>query len=152
MRANLGQIYDETITVINKLDARDSAEKQDSYFKRVLHHCMWSTKTSRTVEADGTVDIGTTTVVQIPESENYLPYKAWAKGDKDQSFTICAGDYIVKGVVTEDITAANVKKVLAQYEPESFQIQTFRDATKGDGFTHSTAGIMRFTEAYIVEG
>lgn len=152
MRANLGQIYDETITVVNKLDARDNAEKQDSYFKHILQHCMWSTRTTRSVEPDGTVDIGTTSVVQIPESENYLTYRAWSKGDKDQAFTIRAGDYIVKGVVTEEITAANVKKILAQYEPDSFQVQTFRDATKGEGFTHSTSGIMRFTEAYIVEG
>lgn len=152
MRANLGKIYDETITVINKLDARDSAEKQDSYYKTVLFHCMWSTRTTRSVEPDGTVDVGTTSVVQIPESENYIPYKIWTKEDKSEAFTIRAGDYIVKGVVTEEITAANVKKVLAQYEPDSFQVQAFRNATKGEGFTHSTTGIMRFTEAYIVEG
>lgn len=173
MRANLGEIYNDTITVLNKLDARDGAQKVDTYRKTVLHHCMWSTKATRTVGTDGTVRVGTTQVVQIPENANYKPYRAWVEWLKpqlvtdeetedpeeptddvtnDEYFTIRTGDYIVKGEVIEEVTASTIKKVIPLYEPDAFQVQLFRDATKGAGFTHSTAGILRFTEAYIVEG
>lgn len=153
MRANLGEIYDQTITVINKLDARDSATRQDTYYATVIEHCMWSVKSQRTVETDGTVILGTVHQVQIPESENYLPYREWRKTENHaKAFTIRNGDYIIKGSVEEEINAANLKQIAKLYEPDAFQAQSFRDATKGEGFSHSTDGIMRFTEVYIVEG
>lgn len=153
MRANLGEIYNETITVINILDAKDSDEKQDAYVKHFLDGCMWNIRTARTVEQDGTVTVGTTHVVQIPEDAEYLPYKEWAKlADKSTHFTIRPKDYVVLGKVTEELTALNLRKVILNYEPEAFQVQAFRDATKGKGFEHSVKGIMRFTEPYIVEG
>lgn len=152
MRANLGAIYDKTVTVINKLDARDSALKQDEYFKHEIDHVMWSLVTTRSVAQDGTVTIGTSHRVQIPESESYVPYKKWVGTDHQSVFTVRAGDYVVLGSVAEEVSAATIKKVIAQYEPEAFQVQTFRDATKGDGFTHSTKGVRRFIEPYIIEG
>lgn len=153
MRANLGDIYNETITVINRLDARDSALKQDSYFATVLHNCMWSVKQTRSVQDNGTVVIGTVHQVQIPEAKNYLPYRDWKNAEnRVDSFTLTTGDYIIRGEITEEVTASNVKAVIRQYEPDAFQIQSFRDATKGKGFDSSKAGIMRFTEMYYVEG
>lgn len=152
MRVNLGKIYNQTVTVINKLDARDSSQKQDEYFIHVFDHCMWSLVTTRTVEGDGTVTIGTSHRVQIAENVDYLPYKEWINSDHETVFTVRAGDYVVLGEVTEEVTAANIKKVIQLYEPEAFQVQTFRDATKKEGFDHSTDGIMRFTEPYVIEG
>lgn len=153
MRADLGQIYDETITVVNKLDARDSATKQDTYYATVIDHCMWSVKFQRSVESDGTVVLGTTHQVQIPESENYIPYREWSKAEnRADSFTVRNGDYIVRGKVDEEITATNVKQIVKTYEPDAFQVQAFRGATKGAGFTHSSDGVMRFTEVYVIEG
>lgn len=153
MRADLGKIYDDTITVINKLDAKDSLLKQDSYHKTVIDHCMWSVKSVRNVDNGGTVNIGTVHQVQIPESESYMPYREWRKREnREGSFTLRTGDYIVRGTVEEEIDATNIKKIMNQYEPDVFQIQAFRDATKGQGFDHSTAGIMRFSEVYYVEG
>ncbi len=153
MRANLGQIYDDTITVINKLDARDSALKQDSYFVTTIEHCMWAEKITRAVQSDGTVSIATAHQVQIPEAENYMPYREWRKAEtRADSFTLRAGDYIIRGTVSEEISATTIKNVVKLYEPDAFQIQAFRDATKGAGFEHSTDGIMRFAEVYYVEG
>lgn len=153
MRANLGAIYDDTITIINKLDAKDSALKQDVYYKTKLNHCMWATKTTRTVQSNGTVVISTVHQVQIPESENYQPYRVWKNADnRADSFTLRTVDYVVRGEITEEITASTLKNVIKLYEPDAFQIQAFRDATKGEGFEHSTDGIMRFAEVYYVEG
>lgn len=153
MRVDLGKIYDDTITVINKLDAKDAALKQDAYYKTVLNHCMWSVKQTRSVQDDGTVIIGTVHRVQIPESENYLPYRDWKSADnRDDAFTLSTGDYVILGNVEEDITASNIKAVAKNYEPDAFQIQAFQDATKDEGFEHSTDGVMRFAEMYYVEG
>lgn len=150
MRANLGKIYDTTITVINRLDARDSKQKMDEFKATVVKHCMWSLVTSRTVQLDGTVTIGTSHRVQIPESAFYVPYNEWKSSQA--GFTIRPGDYIIKGVVYDDVTAENYKSVIKRYEPDAFEVQTFRDATKGDGFEHSTYGAKRFVEPYIIEG
>lgn len=153
MRADLGKIYDDTITIVNKLDAKDSALKTDSYFVTTLDHCMWADRVSRTVQSDGTVLVGTTHQVQIPEAENYMPYREWRKAEtRADSFTLRAGDYVIRGKVDEEITASTIKNVVKLYEPDAFQIQAFRDATKGEGLEHSTDGIMRFTEVYYVEG
>lgn len=153
MRADLGAIYDDTITVINKLDAKDSALKQDSYFVTTIEHCMWADKVNRTVQSDGTVNVATSHQVQIPEAENYLPYREWRKAEaRADSFTLRTGDYVVRGKVKEEITASTIKNVMKLYEPDAFQIQAFRDATKGKGFEHSTDGILRFAEMYYVEG
>lgn len=153
MRINLGKVYNEVITIINKIDAKDSEEKMDSFVKHQLEGCMWSIRTQREVQTDGTVTVGTSHIVQIPEDAEYLPYKEWVKlEDKNNNFTISAGDYVIKGIVEEDITASNIRSVVKKYEPDAFQVQMFRDATKGEGFEHSTAGIMRFVEPYIIEG
>lgn len=154
MRVDLGEIYDDTITVLNKLDARDSLLKQDTYYKTTIEHCMWSVKNTRTVQSDGTVVVGTVHSVQIPESENYLPYRKWRQDPeaRESAFTLRTGDYVVRGEVPEQITASNVKKTMNDYEPDVFQIQAFRDATKGTGFDHATGGVMRFAEVYHVEG
>lgn len=152
MRADLGQIYDKTVTVINRLDAKDGGTTYDTYYKHTLPQCMWSLVTTRNVEADGTVTIGTSHRVQIPENPDYMPYKLWVGSDKNKSFTVRAGDYVVLGEVEDEITASNIRKVIAKYEPEAFQVQSFRDATKGAGFNHSVRGIRRFFEPYIIEG
>lgn len=154
MRVDLGKVYDQTITIVNKIDAKDSASKLDAFEKHVLHGCMWSLKTVRTVAEDGTVRIGTSHTVQIPESISYLPYKEWVRlEDRDSRFTIRTDDYIALGEVWEIIdSATTLRKVMANYEPDAFQVRAFRDATKGEGFEHSTAGAMRFAEPYIIEG
>lgn len=154
MRADLGAIYDDTITVINKLDAKDSALRQDVYYATVIHHCMWASKTIRQVGSNGDVNIGVVHQVQIPESENYQPYREWkaSRDTRADAFTLRNGDYIIRGVYDGEVTASTLRSIVKDYEPDAFQIQTFRDATKGDGFEHSTNGIMRFTEVYYCEG
>lgn len=154
MRVNLGEIYNDTITLINKIDAKDNPTKEDMYEKRVLNGCMWTLRTERVVNADGTVTIGTTHQVQIPENVEYRPYKEWvALKDRENFFTIRPGDVVIKGVVSEEIDSGTVlRKVMANYEPDAFNVQMFRDATKGAGFEHSVSGILRFTEPYIIEG
>lgn len=147
------EIYDSTITVINKLDAKDAALASDAYYKTVIKGCMWSDSSTRTVGTDGTVSIATVHNVQIPEMADYLPYREWIKPEnRDDHFTVREGDYVVLGDVTEEVTPSTVRKVVAQYEPEAFQVQSFRDCTFGEGFNSSKTGWLRFAEVLSIEG
>ena len=153
MRADVSAIYDDAVTVLNRVDARDAGARQDLYLKTVLKGCMWSSHATRSVQSDGTVVIGTVHRVQIPESEAYAPYRELAgMADRAGRFTLRQGDYVVKGEVAEDVDASNVKKVVAAYEPDALQIQHFRDLTKSDGLHAPRSGVMRFAECYYVEG
>ena len=147
MRVSLGSLYDETVTVLNRLDAKDAGAPQDSYHVTVLHGCMWDSKATRIVQSDGTVVVGTVHRLQIPESEAYVPYLEWVKlSDRSGRFTLRHGDYVVLGEVSETVTASNVKRVVAAYEPDAFQIQHFRNLTRGAGMSGSKAGVLRFSE------
>ena len=150
MQADLDAIYNETLTIVNRLDARDSDSKQDAYFKTVLHGCMWSAQSTRTVQQDGTVSIGTVHRVQIPASDDYLPYREWSKSPR--GFTIRQGDFVVRGEVAEELDAATAKRTLQKYEPDVFQVQHFRDLSRTEGLVYRPEGIMRFAECYYVEG
>lgn len=153
MRVNLNELYRETITVINKLDAKDAALRQDAWYKTVLKDCMWSTRTVRSVDAEGSVSIGTAFRVQIPESADYLPYTEWSKpSERDSHFTVRAGDYIIRGEVAEEITPENIRKVIAKYEPEACQVKAFADLTKRAGLHSGVGPLHRFAEVLSIEG
>ena len=153
MLADLDAIYNETVTVLNRLDARDAGAKQDSYHATVVHGCMWDATATRSVQSDGTVLVGTVHRLQIPESDAYVPYREWSRlEDTRGRFTLRHGDYVVRGEVTEDVDASNVRQVVAAYEPDAFQVQHFRDLTRRNGLHHSGAGVLRFAECYYVEG
>lgn len=164
MRVDLDRLYDETVTIVNRLDAKDCPLKQDTYFSTVLHRCMWTQRHSRTVADDGTVTIGITHVVQIPESDRFMPYREWKDAEKFPEddpffsggnaapFTARLGDYVFKGEVEVPADAMGLKKLASTMEPDVFQVQAFRDLTHGDGMDHGTDGIMRFAECYYIEG
>lgn len=149
MWADIDSLYDETITIVNRRDAKDAGVSFDEYHATVLHGCMWSSTSQRAVQSDGTVSVGTVHRVQIPESVDYVPYVEWVKAP--DGFTIHTGDYIFKGKIEQELDASSIKKLAAVLEPDVFQVQHFRDLTKRSGFEHGD-GIERFAEVYYIEG
>lgn len=187
MRVDLDSLYDETVTIVNRLDARDTPLRQDVYYAVTLTGCMWSQTQARTVQNDGTVVIGITHTVQVPENDRYMPYNEWCAAPKvppagegpaedpkegpevpeegpgegagdaaapafEPPFTIRSGDHVFKGSVDAPKSASELKKMVSAHEPDVFQVQSFRDLTHGPGMEHSTEGIMRFAECYVLEG
>lgn len=174
MRVDLDSLYDETVTIVNRLDARDTPLRQDVYYAVTLTGCMWAQTQARTVQNDGTVVIGITHTVQVPENDRYMPYNEWAAAPKvppvetpgegaeavsdeeptefEPPFTIRSGDHVFKGSVDAPKSASELKKMVSAHEPDVFQVQSFRDLTHGPGMEHSTEGIMRFAECYVLEG
>ena len=70
--------FDYTITVLNKLAARDSATKLDVWKATILHNCSWSGRAERSVSGN-TVSVGNVFVVRVPKSTDYHPYNEHCK-------------------------------------------------------------------------
>lgn len=135
MRADLNAIYSERVTVVTKLDARDGGTKYDTYWAHGFDGCMWSERAVRSVQADGTVTVGVTHQVQIPDAPG---------------LSARTGDYVVRGTVeAEGLTLGEVRDLLS--EREAFQIQALRNLAKPVGFSRG-GGIERFADALYLEG
>lgn len=152
MRASLPDIYGETITLINKLDANHAALKEDVYYTTVIHGCMWSTESAIGTSSSGVVTPTTLHRVQIPsDAGDYESYTDWRKLDSREGiFTLRANDYVVRGEVTEPITAANIRNVVRDYEPDAFQVRAWRELTIPDSNVRKVAGLPLY--AFYLEG
>lgn len=120
----LKNIYNQTITILNKLKRRDTPDgKVDLWYKTVVHDAAWYTESARNSSGSG-VFIGTYITVILPFHEEYIQYIDWKKLDDPNSmFTISSGDYIVLGEVTEEINASNVVAVMDSYGENVCQVR-----------------------------
>ena len=111
----LKNIYNQRVTILNKLKRTDSLTGADVWYKTVIEDAAWYTKAARTASGSG-VYIGTYITVLLPFHSNYKNYLEWvAENNRENYFTISANDYIVLGDVPEEITADNVVKTLQKY-------------------------------------
>ena len=132
--------FDYTITVLNKLAARDSATKLDVWKKTVLTNCAWSSNTVRSVQGT-TVSVGSSFVVRVPKSEDYKPYNEWK--ETLDGFTFSTGDYVIKGEIEEEtVTPNTVLDNVSRHKPEAFEVRLFKDNT----------GTVELAEHYRIEG
>lgn len=122
----LNNIYNQKITILNKLKKADSLTGLDVWHKTVLTDAAWYSQTERTATASS-VYIGSYFKVLIPFHDNCLYYVDWKQsGMQDGNYTMSAGDYIILGEVTEDITPNNVVATMTKYEPNVCQVKTFQ--------------------------
>lgn len=131
--------FDYTVTVLNKLAARDSATKLDVWKATVLHNCSWSGRAERSMDGNNAT-VGNVFVVRVPKSADYHPYNEW-KGSMD-GFTFSTGDYIIRGEITEEVTPSTVQSIVNAHKPEAFIIKLFQDNT----------GTVEALEHYHIEG
>lgn len=127
--------FRHTITVLNKRDGLDSPDHLDAWKKTVLKQCAWKqTETqsqSGRVSDDTEISEGAEYLVRVPPSTEYRPYSAW-KEDME-GFTFSPGDYVLKGEITEEVTAETVQSIVSQHRPDAFEVRLFRDNT-GSGY------------------
>lgn len=108
-------IYNQTITILNKLKRADNTTGKDVWYKTVIQDAAWYTDSARSA-GNHDVFIGTYITILIPFHSEYIDYMDWKKlKDKDKYYTVSMGDYIVRGEVSEDVTADNVIKVMESY-------------------------------------
>lgn len=143
MRVNLSEIYGDTITLINKLDAKHALLKQDAYYATVLHNCMWSDEFANGVSSSGVVTPTTIHRIQIPAYEGqYIPYMEWRKMEgRENYFTLRTDDYIVRGEITENVDATTIRSIISEFEPNAFQVRAWRELTIPDHTKKTLGGL-----------
>lgn len=119
----LENIYNQRVTILNKLKRTDNKTGVDVWRKSIVDDVVWYTKSARSA-GSSSVFIGTYITVLFPFNSRYLPYMEWKKpGNQDEHFTMSSGDYIILGDVPENITANNIIKVLEQYGENVCQVK-----------------------------
>lgn len=152
MRVSLADIYGDTVTLINKLDAKHAALKQDVYYATVIRDCMWSDEFRSGTSQSGVVTPTTIHEVQIPSSaKTYVKYSEWRKAtNRDGLFTLRTGDYVVRGEVKEAITAENIRTIVADFEPDAYQVRAWRELTVPDRSIETIGGLPVYR--FVLEG
>ena len=131
----LSSIYNQKVTILNKLKRADSANNVDEWHKTVISDAAWYSQVERTVQSSS-VAIGSYIVCLIPYHEEFLAYSDWKQAEMQAGhYTISSGDYIVLGEVEEEITASNVVSVMSKYEPDVCTVKHFEVAHSRFGST-----------------
>ena len=109
-------MYDQTVTIVNKLKKADSGvgATTDAFKKTVIRTAEIHKKVVRTVSGV-TVSLGESEIVLIPFGSGYLPYETW-KTDTSKGFTMEVGDLIFYGTLTETPTASNLASLKTAYK------------------------------------
>lgn len=124
----LKNIYNQKVTILNKLKKTDSESNLDVWYKSVIEDAAWYEQSERAVTSNG-VTIGSYIVCLIPHHKEYLDYTEWkAAGNQDGHFTMSTGDYIILGEVEEDITPNNIVSTMTKYEPRVCAVKHFTPA------------------------
>lgn len=123
-------IYNDTITILNKLKATDSITKQDAWYKTILHNAYWS-NTSVSNVSGTTVGVGEVIKVLIPFNNNYKQYNDWKQaGNQDDAYTMSTNDYIIYGEVLEDVTSNNVVQITTKYGEKVCTVRSVTECEK----------------------
>jgi hypothetical protein len=129
------EIYNQTVTLLNKLRQQDSVTKVDVWHKTIITDAAWYTDSARSAGGQS-VYIGTYITVLIPFHDEYIPYLEWRKaGMQEGHYTISNGDYVIKGIVTEEITPNNIVKTLQNYGEDVCLVRHHKTAHNRFGAT-----------------
>ena len=112
------------ITLLNRLQKKDSVTNLDIWYKTVINDCEY--KKERITDMNGTtVSMGTQFTILIPFTGKYLPYREWKKlDDKTGYYTLSTKDVIVLGDVEEDVNPSNIIAIKNDYSPDACDIQS----------------------------
>ena len=112
------------ITLLNRLQKKDSVTNLDIWYKTVINDCEY--KKERITDMNGTtVAMGTHFTILIPFTGKYLPYREWKKlDDKTGYYTLSTKDVIVLGDVEEDVNPSNIISIKNDYSPDACDIQS----------------------------
>jgi len=105
------------LTVYNK--HIDSETRGEIYQRTVIYDVAWENRKAANVLAAGEI-AADQAVIYIPKArgDDYLAPRAWqALEDKTDNWTLQTGDFIVKGVVTDEITSEyTISDLKAEYD------------------------------------
>lgn len=121
----------ETITLYNRREVRDAITQRTtvSWVRTALTGCSWARRMER-VRDGPTVTSAEVITCRIPESTAYRTPSAWdALTVTTGLFTLAPGDIIVRGTVTDTITASAA--LVDKYRRQGVMtVQTTQDNTR----------------------
>lgn len=152
MNVDVGKVLDQTVTVFNRIGARDADLEQDIYVIRILSPAMWSERVSRTTDASGVALTAKSHVVQVPSSTmRYVPYGEFCKERPSDALTASTGDYVMLGE-TKLTGEPTKKQVLAELQlHQSFEVHAFRDLSNNGG-VEGGSGCLKYANVLHLEG
>lgn len=122
MELDISKLLDRTVTVFNRLSAKDSGERADVYIPTVLFPASWSATWERSTDSGGVVHRTRSVRIQVPDSTaEYLPYAEWvekaAESDLTGVYTLSLGDFAARGEVpvTGRLSRSEVVAALRPY-------------------------------------
>lgn len=120
----LKTIYNQRITILNRLRRSDNDSGVDLWYKTVVNDAAWYTKSARSA-GGSTVFIGTYITVLLPFHDDYVSYRKWKDlANKNLKFTMSTGDYIILGDIEEDeVFAKDIVATLQKYGESVCQVK-----------------------------
>lgn len=153
MRINAEKALPKTVTIINKLRAKDNKTGKDIYYKKKLVDCFWSVK-QLSAQAGQTITHSDVVAVHIPKGQEfvYLTYDKW-KTQIEDCFTLSVDDYLIQGEVSEEVTPENITDLLQRYAPNTCRIKHINDLTMpSDTLDHNGGFLLKYANMIYVEG
>lgn len=157
MNIDVDGLLDSTVTVFNRIGARDSGGAADTYRPMVLHPALWAETHTRTTDADGTVHLKRTVKVQVPDgTATFKPYREWVseavEGATEGVYTLSLHDYLMEGsvAVQGDLTR---QEVIAAVEGRPHcEVTAFRDLRNNGAVSAPGAGCLKYASVVYAEG
>lgn len=157
MNIDVDGLLDGTVTVFNRICARDSGEGADRYRPLVLHPALWAETLTRTTDADGTVHLKRTVKVQVPDgTATFKPYREWVpeavKGATAGVYTLSLHDCLMEGsvAVRGDMTR---QEVIAAVEGRPHcEVTAFRDLRNDGSVSAPGVGCLKYASVVYAEG
>lgn len=131
---SINKLYNEKITVINRIRGPDLGQREDILVASSVDSVLYRFK-SNYISNNGNVSKQQELIVLFSDISLYKPYKEFVsyKGSSD-FFTLSLGDYIVLGDIFDEVNSSNIRDILSKYEPYVYKIQSINKA-KNRGFS-----------------
>lgn len=136
-------IYDKTITILNKLRGEDNPVTPETEGARTTYLDAWKITTisdcgwyvTSIADMNGSnVVMGNTIKVMIPFNKGYLKYNDWKTSQT--GFTVSKDDYIILGTISEETIGPNdIVRIIKKYSPNVCTVRSFRELDKRVGNT-----------------
>lgn len=157
MNIDVDGLLDSTVTVFNRISAKDSGEEADKYRPLVLHPALWSETVTRSTDADGTVHLKCTVKVQVPDgTATFKPYREWVaqavKGDTTGVYTMSLHDYLMQGSVAVQGDMTRQEVIAAVEGRPHCEVTAFRDLRNSGAVSAPEVGCLKYASVVYAEG
>lgn len=120
------------VTILCRVLRQQSGSGLDEWYKMPITGCVY--KRSRVTNVvDTTVSMSQVYTVLIPFDDMYVPYEQWVGlTEKQDTYSVAQGSYVVFGDVAEEVTPDTVRDVLDVY-PNHCSVRSIEEVERTHG-------------------